>query len=296
MGTPGDSTKPWALAVVIVTALLSTPLVSSPASAADVPTTLVAFNAGWHVGSETAPLKPTINVTAGDVLRLRVENHDAFDHTFTFPHFSVDMPLAAAGSPTNPTVAFVNITTSTADIQTWQFYCNIPGHTTGSDPARDGMVGWVRVSAPAPGIDVTLIAFTTGWHVASHDTPAKPTITVDPGQVLRLRVENHDTFAHTFTFPHFNVDVALAGGGVSNPTVVFVNITTSTADNGKWQFYCNIPGHATGTGENRDGMVGWVQVGAPQGPPPTPGFEVVLVIAALGIVAVAVRGVRRRRP
>ena len=80
----------------------------------------------------------------------------------------------------------------------------------------------------------------------------------------------------------------LTSANQSNPTVAFVNITTSTADNGKWQFYCNIPGHSTGPNESRTGMVGWVQVGATT-PPPTPGFEVVLVIAALGIVAAAVR-------
>jgi len=147
--------------------------------------------------------------------------------------------------------------------------------------------------ADAADVPVTLIAFSTGWHLASHDAPAKPTITVNPGDVLRLRIENHDAFAHNFTSDHFSIDVPLPAGGVSSPTVVFVNMTTTTADNGKWQFHCAVPGHATGTGENRDGMVGWVQVGAVR-PPPTPGFEVVLVIAALGVVAVAARVLPRR--
>ena len=73
-----------------------------------------------------------------------------------------------------------------------------------------------------------------------------------------------------------------------------VNITTSTSDNGRWQFYCSIPGHAPGTNESRTGMVGWVQVSAAS-PPPTPGFEVVLVIAALGVVALATRAFPRRK-
>jgi hypothetical protein len=46
-------------------------------------------------------------------------------------------------------------------------------------------------------------------------------------------------------------------------------------------------GHASGANESRVGMVAWVQVGS--SPPPTPGFEVVLVVAALGIVGLAVR-------
>jgi uncharacterized cupredoxin-like copper-binding protein len=274
--------------VALIAALLASPLLAHPADAADVPVTLIAFNTSWHVGTETAPADPTITVTAGDVLRLRVENHDAFQHTFTLPHFSVDLPLSAGS------VIFVNITTTASDVGTWQFYCAVPGHAPGTDPNRTGMVGRVRVNAPAPAVDVTLIAFTTSWHVGSHSAPPKPTITVNPGEVLRLRVENHDAFPHTFTFPHFSVDVPLAAGSPTSPFVAFVNITTSTADNGRWQFYCAIPGHFTGTGENRDLMVGWVQVGTPTNPPPTPGFEVVLVIAALGAVAVAARVFPRR--
>jgi hypothetical protein len=255
--------------------------------------TLVAFNVAWHLGSETGAERPNVSAVAGDVLRFRVENHDGFTHTFTVPHFSVSQTLAA-GSSSNPTVIFVNITTTVSDVGTWQFFCAVPGHTTGADPNRGGMVGWVQVTGAGPSVNVTLIAFTTAWRVAAHDAPAKPTITVNPGDVLRLRIENHDAFAHTFTFDHFAVDVPLAAGSPSNPTVVFVNITTSTADGGKWQFDCAIPGHTTGTGETQDGMVGWVQVGAVR-PPPTPGFEVVLVIAALGAVAIAARIVPRRK-
>jgi uncharacterized cupredoxin-like copper-binding protein len=277
----------------LIAALLASPLLAPAAPAADVPVTLIAFNVSWHIGTEAGAPQPNITATAGDVLRLRVENHDGFMHTFTLPHFSVDQSLAA-GSSANPTVAFVNITTTAGDVGRWQFYCSVPGHTTGSDPNRSGMVGWVRVDAPGPSVSVTLIAYTTAWHVAAHDAPAKPTITVNPGDVLRFRVENHDAFAHAFTFDHFAVDVPLAAGSPSTPTVVFVNITTSTADIGKWQFYCSVPGHTTGTGESRDGMVGWVQVGAVR-PPPTPGFEVVLVVAALGIVAIAARIVPRRK-
>ena len=161
MGLPGVPMNRRVLAVVaLIAALLASPLLARPAEAADVPVTLIAFTTSWHVGTETAPADPTITVTAGDVLRLRVQNHDAFPHTFTLPHFSVDLPLSA-GSSSNPTVIFVNITTTASDVGTWQFYCAVPGHASGTDPNRTGMVGRVRVNAPAPGVDVTLIAFST---------------------------------------------------------------------------------------------------------------------------------------
>ena len=149
-------------------------------------------------------------------------------------------------------------------------------------------------AAPAADVPVTLIAFNVSWHLGTEAGAAQPNITATAGDVLRLRVENHDGFLHTFTVPHFSVSQNLAAGSSATPTVVFVNITTSTADNGKWVFYCSIPGHTTGSGETRDGMVGWIQVGAVR-PPPTPGFEVVLVIAALAAVAIAIRFVPRRK-
>ena len=148
--------------------------------------------------------------------------------------------------------------------------------------------------ASAADVSVTLIAFNVNWHVGSETAAATPTITVSPGDTLRLQVHNHDAFGHTFTFPHFTVNQPLAAGSSTNPTVIFVNITTSTSDNGRWQFYCSIPGHAPGTNESRTGMVGWVQVSTPA-PRPTPGFDVVLVIAALAVVAVSVRALHRRK-
>ncbi len=147
--------------------------------------------------------------------------------------------------------------------------------------------------AAAADVNVTLVAFNVVWHLTSQTGTASPTITVNPGDVLRLRIENHDAMGHTFTFPHFAVNTALPAGGTTNPTVIFVNITTSSSDNGKWQFYCAIAGHASGADESRTGMVGWVQVGS-TAPPRTPGVEVVLVVGAIGIVAVAMRVAHRK--
>ncbi len=140
----------------------------------------------------------------------------------------------------------------------------------------------------AANVDVTLIAVNTLFRVG---TTAEPTITVEPGDVIRFRIENRDSIPHTFTFPHFVVDQPLSGGAT-----IFVNITTSEADRGKWQFYCSVPGHATGPVENRDGMVGYVQVGAPPQPSPI-GLEIILIIVGVVVVAgvVAVVVMRRRK-
>ncbi len=144
--------------------------------------------------------------------------------------------------------------------------------------------------ASAANVPVTLIAKDVNWHVGSDTAPTKPTITVAPGDVLQLTVENHDGFNHTFTVPHFGVNESLSAGAT-----VRVNITTSNADNGTWQFYCSIPGHTTGTYPNLDGMVGWIKVASATPPPPTPGFDTVLVVLALAGVAGVVRVVSRRK-
>ncbi|TLZ60048.1 MAG: hypothetical protein E6K16_06955, partial [Methanobacteriota archaeon] len=100
---------------VVIAAFLTTSLLVRPASAKDVPTTLIAFNVTWHVGTHTTPPQPTITVNPGDVLQLRIENHDNFPHTFTFPHFTSANRNLDPGSPATPFVVFANITTSTAD-------------------------------------------------------------------------------------------------------------------------------------------------------------------------------------
>ncbi len=142
-------------------------------------------------------------------------------------------------------------------------------------------------SAAAANVDRTLIAENTLFRVG---TTSEPTITVQPGDVIRFRIENRDSIDHTFTFPHFVVDQPLSGGAT-----IFVNITTSEADRGKWQFYCSIPGHSAGPVENRDGMVGYVQVGTPPQPSPI-GLEIILIIVAIVVVvAVVVVVVMRRR-
>jgi len=144
--------------------------------------------------------------------------------------------------------------------------------------------------AEAADVNVTLIAKSIAWHVGA-DTSASTTITVTVGATLRLRVENHETSAttHTFTLPQFSVNQTLNLGNV-----FFWNHTAVAADVGSWQFYCAIPGHTSGTYPALSGMVGTLQF-ASATPPPTPGFEAVLAIAAAVGVALAVRATSRRK-
>src|SRR5688572_7718055 len=58
-------------------------------------------------------------------------------------------------------------------------------------------------SAAAADVDVVLIARGNDWHVGSPSAATKPTITVTPGDVMRLQVHNHDGTDHTFSFPRF---------------------------------------------------------------------------------------------
>jgi FtsP/CotA-like multicopper oxidase with cupredoxin domain len=175
------------------------------------------------------------------------------------------------------------------------------------DRASNPMIGWAWTAAvvaallaaplvaarpvAAADVHVVLIARANDWHVGSPGATPKPTITVNPGDVLRLQVHNHDGTDHTFSFPHFGIDRPLAPGSDAAPTIIFVNLTTSPAEAGRWQFYCAVLGHSPGANESRVGMVGWVQVGSS---PPAPGFEVLLVVAALGLVGNAVRALHRR--
>jgi len=119
-----------------------------PADAADVSVNLIAVSVGgtpdFHVESQANPPDPTITVTAGDVVRFRVENQDGFLHTFNVPHFSVDQTLSGAG-----VVIFANITTTSADVGTWQFWCS--PHSSGStDETHVGMIGFIQVNSATP--------------------------------------------------------------------------------------------------------------------------------------------------
>jgi plastocyanin len=147
-------------------------------------------------------------------------------------------------------------------------------------------------AASAADVNQTLVASGFQFHLGSSSGTSAPTITVNAGDVLRLRIENVDNAAHTFTSAHFAVDEALAAGSVSTPIVIFVNITTDAGDVGTWQFHC-VP-HSSGANEQRTGMVGAVRVLSTTTPPPTPGFEALAAIGALAVAFVIVV-VRKRR-
>ncbi len=118
--------------------------------------------------------------------------------------------------------------------------------------------------AAAADVNVTLVAANLGWHRNNPTTPDQPTITANAGDGLNLTIESPETLTlHTFDFPHFGVSMSLPAGGVS-----YVNITTTAADAGRWQFWCGA--HSTGTDpENHTGMVGWFNLLGADTTPPT---------------------------
>ena len=257
----------------------------TPAAATDVNVNLFATGFEFHLDSPTNPPEPTITVTVGDtvrflgdnVIRIRVENQDATLHTLTVPHFGVNQNLSAGA------VIFVNITATTADAGRWQFWCN--PHSSGATPeTHTGMIGFIQVNE----VDVDLIAAGFEFRLDSPTSPADPTITANVGDLIRFRIENQDAALHTFTAPHFGLNVTLAPGAVA-----FVNITIAPADAGTWQFWCN-PHSSGATPETHTGMIGSIQVNSPPTPPRQPGFEAFVAILAAG-TAFALLAVRRAR-
>jgi len=148
-------------------------------------------------------------------------------------------------------------------------------------------------SATAADVNQTIVVSNFAFHLGTASGASPPSITVAPGDRLVLRIENQDSSTpdHTFTSDHFPVNVTLPDGTPANPSVIFVNITTSSSDVGTWQFYC-IP-HSSPGGNTRSGMVGSIVVQSPA-PPRTPGFETLAAIGALATAFLAVAVWRRR--
>ncbi len=151
------------LAVLLCVALLASGLgifATPSARAADVSVTLIAKNIAWHVGTETST-QTTITVTAGDTLRLRIENHDTVLHTFTAPQFPAAPNQGGGGNTLNVTldadqIFFWNFTLRSTDVGSWQYYC-IP-HSGGTYPNRSGMIGLIVVqSSTLPPSDNTAL-------------------------------------------------------------------------------------------------------------------------------------------
>lgn len=155
------------------------------------------------------------------------------------------------------------------------------------------LAGVLPGPAAAADVNATLVAVSFQFHLDSATGTPEPTIVVDAGDTLRLRIENQDAVFHTFTFPHFGIDLGLDNGSATQPDVSFVDIPTSSADAGTWQFWCRP--HSSGSDpENRVGMIGRVQIRSTA--PPTPGFEVLISVAAiLAAVGVAMIVLPRRQ-
>lgn len=157
--------KGAAFAAVTFLALGVIPHTAPRVQAADVTVTLIAKDSVWHVATETSTEKDIV-VNVGDTLRLRVDNHDFFLHTFTAPQFAEepgqggDGPFLNATLPIEGSTFFWNHTVEAAEAGNWQYYC-IP-HSFGTYPDRVGMVGRLVFVAPGVGVDPLLVAFVVG--------------------------------------------------------------------------------------------------------------------------------------
>ncbi len=157
-------------------------------------------------------------------------------------------------------------------------------------------------SAQAATVNQSVFAKSFSWHVGSN-TSTTTEIDANVGDTIHLNITNADdlglNLTHTFTAPQFPAASGQLGGGTTlnvtlHPGATFVwNYTFVAADQGTWQFYC-IP-HSTGSYPNRSGMVGTFKISAAPTPPPTPGFDTVIVIAALVGVAAVVRVATRHK-
>ncbi len=119
-------------------------------------------------------------------------------------------------------------------------------------------------------------------------------IQVDPGDIVTILVFNNDTTGHTLDITEFAVHI----GTRTDPLLPGQNQTrTFTADRaGTFWFFCDIPGHASRSGNEWTGMAGRLIVG--QTPAPldlTVAFVAGGVIAAAVIVGLVV-WLRRRPP
>jgi len=144
--------------------------------------------------------------------------------------------------------------------------------------------------ARAADVNVNLIAANFEFHIDLPTAPEDPTITVTAGDVIHFRVENQDATLHTFTVPHFAKNESLPNVGA----VVFVNVTTTTADIGRWQFWCD-PHSVGATPETHTLMIGFIQVNSPTPPPRQPGFEAFVAILAAGTAFAVLTGLRSRK-
>lgn len=158
------SRKGAAFAFGALLALAIVPATAPTTQAADVPATVIAKDSVWHVGAETSA-ETKIIVNVGDTLRLRVENHDFFVHTFTAPRFEEEPGQGGEGPFLNATlfegtIFFWNHTVAVDEAGSWQYYC-IP-HSAGTYPDRFGMVGLFVFVSPGPTIDPVLLAVVAG--------------------------------------------------------------------------------------------------------------------------------------
>lgn len=85
------------------------------------------------------------------------------------------------------------------------------------------------------------------------DELVNPTLTADPGDVVRITLINADAITHDLTIDEFGVKTAQLAALDDQATVIF-----RVDEEGEYVYYCSIPGH------RQAGMWGTLRVGEPE--------------------------------
>lgn len=281
------------LAVVLtgasfVAAAPGAPLTAAAATPAWPYTLYGSFSSGWGLTPSTISKPgPTLVVTTGDILQLKLFSQDSLGHNWTIDlnnntAWDPGEPgSAGVSSPTVPT--FYNLTITLAP-GTYTYRCGI--HPT-------SMWGMLVVYAKPTFTLWGSGGTPNGWGFTS-DTISYPgpTLNVNRSQTVTVDLFSADGADHTFY-----VDFANSGSASGNTVSTTFNgshslrVTFVAGTAGNFTYACSIHGQTV--------MKGVVHVTAPPAPPPAAGPDYTLYAAAIVIiviVAVIAAILIRRKP
>lgn len=281
------------LGILLAGASFAAAAASAPAPAAAAtpawPYTLYgSFSSGWGFSPSTISKPgPTLVVTTGDVLQLKLFSQDGLGHNWT-----IDLNNNSAwdpGEPASPSISsstvptFYNLTI-TLSAGTYTYRCGI--HPT-------SMWGMLVVYAKPTFTLWGSGASPNGWGFTNDAISYPgPTLNVNQGQTVTLDLFSADGADHTFY-----VDYANSGSGSGNTvSPVFngshaIRVTFAASTAGNFTYACSLHGQAS--------MKGVLHVAGSASPPPAAGPDYTLYAAAIVIIviiAIVAAVLIRRRP
>ena len=197
-----------------------------------------------------------LTIPANTDVTVNVRNEGAAAHNFSIDALGISVDLAPGATKQ----VVIN-----APAGEYEFYCNVPGHK------EAGMVGTLTVSeeaaaappgaatpagAPAEAPQATPAAQAAAATPASGQAAASQTVDIaaydiyfEPKEVtipansdVTFTIANDGVAAHNFSIDELGIDIDLPASATEE--------TVINAPAGKYEFYCNVPGH------KEAGMVG----------------------------------------